>query len=36
MPKIFKYIGYLLRYWQGFIRTWRQNYRKLRLADGQE
>jgi len=35
MRKPFKYIGYLLRYRRGFIRIWRGNHRKLRMANGQ-
>lgn len=35
MRKLFKYIGYLLRYPRGFIRVWRENYRKQKVADGQ-
>jgi hypothetical protein len=35
MSKFFKALGYLFRYPWGFIRVWRENYRKMKGANGQ-
>ena len=33
MRKFFKYLGYLIRYPRGFFRAWRENYRRLKVAE---